>query len=132
MLAADSEVPGTLVELEFPDDRQAVIIGQRAGSRGSFVRFPEASQVYLVQPVVRAATQAMEWVNDIIYNVDSADIQGVTITHADGRTLQAQRNAETNELQLLGQPAGTELSYPTVVDGLARLLTNPRFQAVQP
>lgn len=131
-LSAEGDNPGTLVEVVFPEDSQALIVGQRSGTRGSFVRHPEASQVYLVQPPVRVATEVMEWVNDIIYNVDSSAVRKVTISHQDGRVLMAARDQETGELQLPALPGGSELQYPTIVDGLARLLTNPRFQAVQP
>jgi hypothetical protein len=131
-VAQEGQEAGTSIEVMLGDEKIDLILGNRSGSRGVFVRAPDDPQVYLVAPVLRAPVDLMEWVDDIIYNVDSSQVQQVSILRTDGHFLEAERDAESGDFRLLNMPAGAELKYETIVDGLTRLLTNPRFQDVQP
>lgn len=119
-----------LVHLE-PGDFE-LMIGNSGGSHGSFIRFPGESQVYLTRQQITASVDPIDWLDPVLVNVDSAEVDKVSLATQSAQFLAAIRNADTGNLELQNQPVDRELKYATIVDNLSRLLVNLRFIDVQP
>ncbi|MBT4160877.1 MAG: DUF4340 domain-containing protein [Gammaproteobacteria bacterium] len=120
---------GTLISIE-GEETYELIVGNEATSRGSFVRRPESDQVYLSDAEVDVSIEPMDYLDPVIVNVDSAEVQSITVTTS-GSYLSAHRNEESGEMVIQNLPDGAELKYSTVADGLARMLINLRFTDVE-
>ena len=134
-VAARGEGTGTLISVQTisaeAGEMLELVVGKPAESRGSFVRLNGEDQVYLTDAVVSADTDVMSFVDAVIINVDSADVQSVAIS-GPGSYLSAGRSEAGAEMTLENLPVGAELKYDTVADSLARLLINLRFTDVEP
>lgn len=129
-VADTGDSAATLVHLE-PGEFE-LMIGNSGGSHGSFIRFPGESQVYLTRQQITASVDPMDWVDPVLVNVDSQEIDKVSLATQSAQFLAAIRNADTGNLELQNQPVDRELKYATIVDNLSRLLVNLRFIDVQP
>ncbi len=109
-----------------------LMIGNNGGSHGSFIRFPGQSQVYLTRQQITASVDPIDWIDPVFVNVDSEEIDKVSLATQSAQFLAAIRNADTGNLELQNQPVDRELKYATIVDNLSRLLVNLRFIDVQP
>lgn len=122
---------GTLVSIGSESESFELIVGNESGSgRGSFVRRPQSDQVYLVDQQIEVSPDAVDWLDPIVINIDSKKIRRVEIQGVSG--LVAERNPESGDIELKGLPEDAELKYPTIADGLARVLVNLRLQDVAP
>jgi hypothetical protein len=131
-VADAGEGAGVQVAISTADQSFELIIGRAAESRGSFIRLTGNPQVYLADQLIDVPLIPFEWLDPVVINVESSDVQQVEITTQAGDVLQAIRGEESGVMELQGMPPGANLKYETVVDNLARLLVNLRMQDVRP
>ena len=73
----------------------------------------------------------IDYLDSVFLSVESSDVQTITIQSPDS-SLKAVRDEATKKLVIEDIPEGAELRYDTVVDSLARIFINLRFDDVQP
>ena len=129
-LADIGESMGVIVRIS-ADRVYEMMIGQTSQTLGTFVRKPEEDQVYLVEQSIEVSMDPIDYLDSVFLSVESSDVQTVTIQSPDS-SLKAVRDEATKKLVIEDIPEGAELRYDTVVDSLARIFINLRFDDVQP
>ena len=134
--SGEDDAVGVAVRIGAKDLSFELIVGHESNSgRGSFVRYPGSDQAYLASEVIEVSTDAVEWLDPVVINIDSNRVLRVEVlaeVMQSALPLVAQRNAESGDIELQGIPLDADLKYPSVADGLARMLVNLRFEDVEP
>ena len=121
--------PGSGSDGSSPAREFAFIKGKASQTQtGTFIRFPGEDQVWLTNKVFAASLDPMDWINPVAINIEASRVVRVEISEGGRTQLVAERNE--SGMVLLNQPADRALKHPTVVDGLARMLVNLRFEDV--
>ncbi len=124
--APDSEA--VLLSLRTASGTRELIVGQRSSGReGSFVRFPDQQQVWLVSEVLATDLDPGEWLEPTILEVDAESVSVVTFTGE--AELVFTRDSE-GAFSVSGLPEDRELKYPSIVDEPARALASLRLEDV--
>ena len=110
----------------------SLLVGKPAPARsGAYVRRAGEPRAWLVNKAVTASANPLDWLQQLIINVDAMEVQKVEIGLSRQPPLVAERT-DDGGMALQGLPEGAQLSYPSVADNLARGLVNIRFQDVRP
>jgi hypothetical protein len=130
----DSEDGGTATEVWVKTSAgdHAILIGDSpSGRKGQYVRRPGEDQAWLVSLDIDVSAEAGDWIPDVAFDVDSEQVNRVSLAHADGKTLTVTRQEDEIDFAVLGIPEGKELRYPSIGNQLARALTKVRVQDVR-
>jgi hypothetical protein len=123
---------GTKVTLDGPGFTHAVIIGDAARGEYRYARIPGEAASYLVDRNPDLPADPGGWLAPDIVDIDSGDVRRVTITHADGGTIVIEKtDATQTDFDVVGVPAGRQLSYPTVGNGVAGALSDLQLDDVR-
>ncbi|MFQ6004953.1 MAG: DUF4340 domain-containing protein [Woeseia sp.] len=122
---------GTQVRISGAESPASLIIGKLAQRKYRYARIPGKAESWLIDqnPVVPA--DGGDWLLPEILDIDTSRVRSVTITHADGETVQIEKeNAEDSDFRLPGMPDGRELRYPSIVNGIAGVVSNLNLEDV--
>jgi|SRR5882672_2863394 len=116
-----------------------VLIGQSARAQGGngskpslYVRRVGEDQAFEVSGAVNVAADASGWLDLDITKLETARVNRVITSHPGGEVLEVMKNtAEDKNFSVVGLPAGEELMWPGVADGIAGALQYLRLEDVQ-
>jgi len=129
------DAAGVRLDLEAEGQTFSVILGDSAAGGGdmTYARRPGEAQSWLVTGELDPPREAGEWLDRTLTDIASDRVAAVTLTHPDGTVLRltkASRNATDFDVE--GIPAGRQLSYPTVANGIGSVLASLTLDDVQP
>ena len=128
--AADSA--GVAITLAGDDFAVALIVGNTAQSDYRYVRIADQAQGLLIDRNPDIPASASGWLLPDIVNIDAANVRAVTITHPDGEAIHlAKESAEDDAYAVNDIPAGRDLSYPGVANGIAGVLSDLKLEDVR-
>jgi len=130
----DSASKATEVSVTASDGSQyQLLIGKNSETeKGHFVRKPSQSQVWLVDGVEEASTDAEHWIEPVVLSIDADEVSSVTDTTADGKhTLTVKRDKDSHNFKIEDLPKGARLKYDSIADSLARSLSDVRATDVR-
>ena len=120
--APDSQ--GTEIRFGGADSQRSIIIGNIAQTKYRYARIPGDAESWLIDQNPTLPGDASGWLLAEILNIDSTKVQSVTITHGDGETISIDKeDAAVTDFTVTVIPEGRELSYPSVVDGMAGVVS---------
>lgn len=109
-----------LGELDF-----SLILGKPVQREYRYVRIAGQPQSWLVDQNPEIPDDSNGWLSQDIVDIESSRIQSVTITHDDGETIYIHKDdADSTNFEVEDVPEGRELSYPSVANGIAAVLSN--------
>jgi|TARA_Y100000310_G_scaffold344219_2_gene455792 hypothetical protein len=110
-----------------------LLVGKAASSRsGQYFRFLGEQQAWLMNAQLDVETDAEEWLEPAIINIDSERVRKVTHTSASGEQLTVVREGgEAENFEVVDLPADKKLKYGTVANALGRSLVNVRLKDVR-
>lgn len=108
-------------------------IGDPSGATGLFVREPGKDESWLVRSVLEVKSDAADWLNKQMLDVDRTRIQEVDVDPPSGPSFQVRRNkASDDDFTLMNPPKGRELAYAGSADGVAAAVVGFTFDDVRP
>jgi Domain of unknown function (DUF4340) len=111
---------GTLVVIEGGDFSFAVILGHQAQRDFRYARIPDQPASYLIDKSPDISHDVGDWLQRDLVDIESRRIRRVSITHGDGETIVIEKQArDLTDFSVAGVPAGRELSYASVGNGVA-------------
>lgn len=116
-----SEGSGTLLAIGPPADIRLIVGNRDSRAGGTYVRREGEGQSYLVDADIGPERDPVDWVERKIFDIDSALIREVRVTHADGEILRLMRVGD--QMVAVGVPEGRELSSPGAPRPMTRLLS---------
>lgn len=133
----EKDAPGVLFTA-FVGDKpvSSVLFGnqpERGNLQATYVRRASEAQTWLVNGSVDWPLKPERWLIKDILDIPRSRQQSVTIEHADGEILVAQRDKRTDKnLDIADVPADQKLTYPTIGNSLADAISNLQLEDVQP
>jgi hypothetical protein len=125
------ESQGTGIRMAGPESERSVIIGNLAQTKYRYARIPEEANSWLIDQNPTLPGGVNGWLLQEILDIDQNRIQSVTITHADGETIRIEKEHPADrDFEVPDIPEGRELSYASIVDGLAGVLSGLNLQDV--
>ncbi len=122
---------GTVIRLRGLDSERSIIIGNSAQRKYRYARIPGEAESWLIDQNPTLPDDVNDWLLPEILNIDSTEVQSVTIMHSDGETIRiSKEDAPVTDFTVSDIPDGRELSYPSVVDGMAGVLSGLNLEAV--
>lgn len=122
---------GVLIEASAPEFGFSLILGDSAQGDYRYARIPAESQSWLIDRNPELPADIAGWLRADIVDIGSADVQSVEVRHSDGETIRLSKDsAEDGTFTVTEIPEGRELSYPTVVNGMAGALGNLTLEDV--
>lgn len=117
---------GTLVSLNAGGEEPvSVILGESAQGDYRYARLPAEATSWLIDRDPDVPQAAGAWLAQEIVDIPSARVQGVEIRHEDGETIRlAKASPDENNFTVENVPEGRELSYPSVANPIAGVLSN--------
>ena len=101
----------------------SVIVGKSASQReGRYVRLRGEQRSYLIDQALELPTEIGGWLDTDILDIQSSDIAGVTVRHADGEVVRIGRDG-SDQFALLNLPEGREVSGQWALNAVANALT---------
>lgn len=109
-----------------------VILGDAARRDFRYARIPDQSTSYLIDRNPDVPESVGDWLLPEVIDISSERVRRVSISHADGDNIVIEKSAEDlTDFAVLGIPAGRELSYATVGNGVAGALSNLELEDVR-
>jgi hypothetical protein len=109
-----------------------IIIGDVAQRSFRYVRLADDATSLLIDTNPALPDMAGDWLQPDILDIDSERIRALRIVHADGEEILATNtSADAPDFEVSNLPEGRELSYPTVVNGLAAALAGLTLEEVR-
>lgn len=110
----------------------ALILGNVAQENYRYVRFADNDQTWLIDQNPELPDDAGGWLDAEVINIPSADVQAVSIKHADGEAIRfSKASRDEGSFNVADIPADRELTYPGVVNGIAGVLRDLTLDDVQ-
>ncbi len=126
-----AESHGTEIRLAGPDSVRRIIIGNLAQREYRYARISGQEKSWLIDQNPTLPDDLTGWLLRDILDIDSSLIQSVTVTHSDGETIRIHKeDAAVTDYSVADLPDGRELSYPSIVDGMAGVLSGLRLEGV--
>ena len=123
---------GTHVKLSGEGFSYEVIVGKQAQRTYRYVRVAGDAASYLVDQDLDVQASPDEWLADDIVNIGADRVRQVMIEHNDGETIKiVKASRDDANFAVVDVPAGRELSYATVGNGIAGALANLSFDEVR-
>lgn len=115
---------GLKLTISGPDVNYELIVGNVAQPGYRYVRIADESQSWLIDKDPEVPDSVGDWLVKDIVDIKSADIRSVAIRHADGEEIRiSKETAESTDFDVVDIPDGRELSYATVANGIAGVLS---------
>ncbi|MEX0706798.1 MAG: DUF4340 domain-containing protein [Woeseia sp.] len=110
----------------------ALILGNVAQENYRYVRFAGDDQAWLIDQNPELPDDAGGWLDAQVINIPPADVQSVSIEHADGEAIRfSKASRDEGSFSVADIPADRELTYPGVVNGIAGVLRDLTLDDVQ-
>ncbi len=133
---ADADSMPTLIEIDSPAGKQAVIIGKAAPSSGkamTYARVAEEPQSWLINGSFNVETEASRWLKQDVLNLGSPDISEVRIVQPDGSVVELSKSDRAlPNFTLDNLPEGREMLSPSSGNSAASALGSLRLTDVKP
>ncbi|HEY1615310.1 MAG TPA: DUF4340 domain-containing protein [Rhizomicrobium sp.] len=108
-------------------------IGDPSGAVGLFVRHPDSPQSYLVRSVFEPKTDAGEWLDKQVMDVELSRIAEADVNPLSGPSFEVKRDKPSVAgFTLVDLPQGRELSDSGAPDSVAAAITGFTFEDVRP
>lgn len=102
-----------------------LVLGKTAQGNYRYARVDGTAQSVLIDRNPDVPGDAGDWLAQTILDVSAERVQRVTITHAGGEEIRIEKESqESSDFQVMNLPAGRELSYPSVANGIGGALGN--------
>ncbi len=122
---------GTEIRIAGPDSETTLIIGNLAQRSYRYARIVGEEKSWLIDQNPALPDSVSGWVLRDILDIDQSRIQSVVITHKDGEALRIEKgNPADKDYVVPDIPEGRELSYASIVDGIAGVLGGLSLQDV--
>jgi hypothetical protein len=120
---------GVLVSATINETRFELVFGNVAQSSYRYARIPDQPQTWLIDQNPDIPDSAGDWLLNDLLDIDQTRVRQATITHADGETIHIRRKSPDDSTFVVSEiPAGRELSYATVANGIAGVLSNLKLE----
>ena len=131
--SSDPEAAGIKVDLASETKKWSVIIGNNAESRlGQYARIPGQLASVLLDREISLSRDPIGWIEQQIVNLPALEIQGVTIVHPDGTSVQvSKQDADQTDYELVDVPEGRTPRTGFTINGVAGGLANLELQEVR-
>lgn len=131
---ANEDAGGMLVKLGIQGETIAVILGDRAqGRTGQYARLNDQAGSVLLDREFDIASQALDWADREIIDINSAEVAEVEVIHPDGeRVLVTKISADQADFELAGLPEDRELKSSWAVNSLGSILSLLEMKSVRP
>ena len=133
-LEADQSVSDgpVLLSVEVISKESQVLVGNLSQSGlGTYVRFPNETQVWLVSERVELPLDVLDWISPVFLNIDRAEIVRATFTSPTGARVVVSASGDTESAIIENMPIGTKLAYDSVPDTALDALINLRLLEVR-
>lgn len=122
-----------LLSVEVMSKESQVVVGNLSQSGlGTYVRFPNETQVWLVSGRLELPLDVLEWISPVFLNIDRAEILRATFTSPTGARVVVSASGDTESATIENMPVGTKLAYDSVPDTALDALINLRLLEVRP
>jgi len=109
-----------------------LILGNVAQPGYRYARKFDAAQSWLIDKDPTLPATAADWLLKDVVDVKPGAVRAVTISHPDGERIHiGKESAEQTDFDVADIPDGRELSYPTVANGIAGVLSALKFDDVR-
>jgi hypothetical protein len=127
-----AENGGILLESAGLGDQDfSLILGDPVQQEYRYVRLADEAKSWLIDQNPAVPEDASGWLAQDIVDIDSSRIKEVTITHEGGDVIHIHKDKEdATNFAVDGIPEGRELSYPSVANGIAAVLSNLTLEDV--
>ena len=120
------------VDLAGPELEYGLLIGKRQGEY-RYVRTPGEAQTWLIDTDPAIPDEMRGWLARTIVDMDAADIERISIRHADGEEITTDRaSREQSDFDVLDIPEGRALRPSFVANGIGNVLTGLELEDVRP
>ncbi len=114
------------------DINYSLIVGNQNQTSYRYVRIEGEATSLLIDRNPEIPEDAAGWLDTRLVDVATDAVREVVVTHADGEVLRVARpDAETMDFTAADIPAGRELSYPTVANGIGGALNDLKLEDVR-
>ena len=111
---------------------ETVILGKTAQRDFRYARVPDQASSYLIDKNPEIPDKAGDWLSPDVLDIPSKRIRRVSITHADGEKIVIEKGSkDLTDFSVLDVPAGRELSYASVGNGIAAVLAKLTLEDVR-
>ncbi|MDG2377050.1 MAG: DUF4340 domain-containing protein [Woeseiaceae bacterium] len=116
---------GTTVLATADDNSFQLIFGNAVQQNFRYARIAGDNQSWLIDQNPEIPTEPGDWLNMDIIDIGSNHIRSVTIEHPDGEVISIRKDTEADvNFMVADVPAGRELSYSTVANGIGGVLND--------
>ena len=127
-----ASVGPVLLSVEAMSKESQVLVGNLSQSGlGTYVRFPNETQVWLVSERVELPLDVLDWISPVFLNIDRAEIVRATFTSPTGARVVVSASGDTESAIIENMPVGTKLAYKSVPDTALDALINLRLLEVR-
>lgn len=124
---------GSRVTVSGPDFEYTVILGDSTQGKYRYARDAATAASYLIDKNPSLPTTADDWLLADLLDIGAKRVRQVRIEHADGEIIGISKDTEEQtDFSVRDIPAGRELSYATVANGIGSALANLELEAVRP
>ena len=122
---------GIEIRISGLDLEKSLILGKLAQRKYRYARIPGQSKSWLIDQNPDLPNNLGGWLLPEILDIDKSRIQAITITHSDGETIYIEKqNSEDGNFDVSNIPDGRELSYASVVNSIANVLSDLKLQEI--
>ena len=130
----DPELPdsrGVRLAVAGDDFGFALIVGDSNQGSNRYVRIVDQPQSLLIDADPALPDTVGGWLRSDLVDIESSRVSQVSIRHADDELIEILKSQGDTEFEVQDLPEGRELSYPTVVNGMASVLTDLQLEDVR-
>lgn len=129
---SQQQATGVQLSIQGLDNPVELIVGNpAAGRNGVFVRRVGDTQSWLASGNLALPQDTVQWLDRSILDIPAQQIQGVTIRHADGETINAEKQTkDQTHFTVTNLPEGRELTAENAANTLADALTALQLEDV--
>lgn len=109
----------------------ALIVGDSNQGSNRYVRIVDQPQSLLINADPALPDTIGGWLRSDLVDIESSRVSQVSIRHADDELIEILKSEGDTEFEVQDLPEGRELSYPTVVNGMASVLTDLQLEDVR-
>ncbi|MFQ5983692.1 MAG: DUF4340 domain-containing protein [Woeseiaceae bacterium] len=122
---------GTEIRISGPDLDTALIIGNLAQRKYRYARIPGQDRSWLINQNPSLPRDVGGWLLPEIIDIETSRIRSVTITHTDGESIHIEKeDEEASDFAASDIPEGRELRYPSIVNGIAGVVSKLNLEDV--